>query len=65
MDHKEKCKDKNGIYNNNYIIDASLGNDKATIREAKFTFDVEQDGSVWDESEWDPTDVYLLVYNLR
>lgn len=49
MDHKEKCKDKNGIFNNNYIIDATLGNDQASIREAKYTFDVEPDGFCYND----------------
>ena len=48
-DHKDKCKDKNGIYNNNYVVDASMGEDNATIREAKFTFKVETDGFCYND----------------
>lgn len=48
-DHKEKCKDKNGVYNNNYVVDASMGEDKATIRQAKFTFKVESDGFCYND----------------
>ena len=49
LDHKDKCKDKNGVINNNYIIDATLGNDQATIRETKFVFDVEPDGFCYND----------------
>ena len=49
MDHKDKCKDKNGVVNNNYVIDATLGNDQATIRESKFVFEVAEDGFVFND----------------
>ena len=49
FEHKEKCKDKNGVFNNIYIIDATTGNDKATIREAKFTFEIEPDGFMYND----------------
>jgi hypothetical protein len=42
-EHKDKCKNKNGICNNNYIIDASLGNEVAKMREVKFDFKVDGD----------------------
>jgi hypothetical protein len=39
-----KAKDKNGVVNNNFILDTTAGNDKGTLRETKFIFDVEADG---------------------
>ena len=38
-DHKNKCKDAKGVINNKFIIDASLGNEKAMVRETKFVFE--------------------------
>jgi hypothetical protein len=48
-DHKEKGKNKEGIYNNNFVMDASAGNDHATIREAKFLFDKAEDGFCFND----------------
>ena len=42
FEHKDKCKNKDGVYNNNYIIDATHGNDQAILNETKFSF--EKDG---------------------
>jgi len=38
--HNTTFKDKNGVINNNYVLDATKGNEKATIRETKFAFGV-------------------------
>ena len=43
-EHKEKCKNKDGVINNNYVIDATVSKDQATIRETKFNFGLESDG---------------------
>ncbi len=48
LDHKDKCK-KNGILQNNYIIDTSLGNEQATIREVKFLFGKAEDGFCYND----------------
>ncbi len=37
---KNKCKTK-GVFNDNYIVDATAGNDKATLRETNFVFDID------------------------
>lgn len=47
-DHKDKAKTK-GIFNNNFVMDASAGNDHATIREAKFLFDITEDGFCYND----------------
>lgn len=41
--------DKNGVYNNNYIIDATVSKDQATMRETKFIFDKEEDGFMYND----------------
>ena len=38
--NEHKAKDKNGVFNNNYILDATLGNDKGSLRESKFVFEI-------------------------
>lgn len=43
FEHGDKCK-KNGIINDNYVIDASILKEEASLRETKFVFDVETDG---------------------
>lgn len=50
FEHKDKCKDKNGVFNNNYIIDTTLGNDQGTIREVRFAFDIDKkDGFMFND----------------
>ena len=48
-DHKEKCKNKDGVVNNNYVIDATLAKDQASIRETKFSFD--KDGETFSYND--------------
>lgn len=38
--YNDKCKDKYGILNDNYIIDASVSKNKASVRETNFVFDI-------------------------
>jgi hypothetical protein len=42
--NENKAKNKNNVVNNNFILDATPGNDKAVLREAKFDFGAEPDG---------------------
>ena len=44
-----KAKDKNGVVNNNFILNATTGNEKATLRETKFTFEVLPDGFSYND----------------
>lgn len=37
---KDRCKTE-GVYNNNYVIDATVGKGKPRLREAHFLLDVE------------------------
>jgi len=53
FEHKDKGKDKNGVFNNNYVLDASHGNDQGTIRETKFVFEIANDGFGYNEQTVD------------
>ena len=44
-----KNKDKNGVVNDNFVIDARVNQDNATIRETKFVFDIEKDGFCYND----------------
>ena len=48
IDYPQKSKNEKGIINNNYVIDASIDNENATIRETKFVFVGEKDYSYND-----------------
>lgn len=42
--NEAKAKNVNGVINNNFILDATAGNDKGMLRETRFDFGVESDG---------------------
>ena len=49
FENKDKCKNKKGIVNNNYIIDTSLGNGQATIKQTDFDFEVTKEGFQYND----------------